>query len=68
MICRSRTLRYMFIKKKIFLTTLGLTIYNSGKQIHDFLSSHLLKFAFHQDIFHAAQIERTKYLTSLNLI
>ena len=39
-----------------------------GKQIPDFLSSHLLKFAFHQDIFHSAQIKRTKYLTLLNLI
>ena len=47
------TLCYMltclFRRKKI-KTTLGLTIYNTGKQIHDFLSSHLPKFAFHQDM------------------
>ena len=55
-------------RRKKFKNTLGLTTYNAGKKIRDFLSSHLLKFAFHQDILHAVQIERTEYLTSLNLI
>ena len=31
------------------------------KQIPDFLSSHLVKFAFYQDIFCAVQIEKTEY-------
>ena len=47
-----------------------MTTYNVGKQIHDVPSSHLLKFALIRTfkIFRAAQIERTEYLTSLNLI
>ena len=53
MICHPRTLRYVYLEEKKFKTTLRFTVYNAGKQMPDFLSSPLLKFAFQQDIFRA---------------
>ena len=47
---------------------LGFSVRNMGKQMSCLLSSHLLNFTLHKDKFRAVQIERTKYLTLLNLI